>query len=121
MRPFDPLMGFGAPPPDAVTDEDALAGVMGHPPMPLFHDVEDIPRVEDANPWKNPDGTQKMTPRPEAMTQPPPPEYDGEAIGQAILDQATQERDNSRAFQAKVLEQNDAESQAKRKQQMGGV
>ena len=123
MNPFR----FGMPPEDAVDDPDALAGAIGHENPPIFGDNEDIPRAIDANPFKTPDGMQKMMPRGNpgmsmpGMMQRPGAFADEEALRQAILDQAMSEREMSRAYQSKVVDMNESEIEERKKAESGDV
>lgn len=120
---IDPTQ-FGQPPPDAVNDGDAFAQAMSsvedpmamesdapspnfQPPMGFLEAATDIPRVEDANPFKNPDGTQKLTPREPMMPSDGPAPMDYEALEMAMMGDQQQENDASESYQAEQVNLNE--------------
>lgn len=123
---YDPF-ALMQPPEDAMLDDEALlglgSGVEGYVPqedMPFLEDNSDIPRVEDANPRKDPSGAQKLTegfdPGQGSMGLGEGGEFlDEEALQQAILDGQVEENANSEAFQEEAYLQNEQDEHKQRK------
>lgn len=127
---YDPFQ-FGMPPEDAFDDPEALlglgSGAPGYVPQEdgeFLEDQPDIPRVEDANPRKDPSGAQKLTEGFDPTVQAPQDggfgaEQDPEALQQAILDAQMEENANSEAFQTEAFEQNEQDERERAKHEGG--
>lgn len=131
---------FGQPPPDAIADDEAFSQAMQsfnadpmadpmadpanpnfQPPMEFLEDANDIPRVEDANPFKMPSGEQKLTPRDMPMGGDMGGMMGGDmgamhsnmmddgALEMALMETAQQENDNSGAYQEQQMLANEEE------------
>lgn len=105
---YDPLMGFGSPPQNAVADDDAMAAAMGHVPATAMP-----PNIWEAQ------ASESLSVL--SVSEPEPLSYDEEAMRQAIIQQTKSENDNSKAYQAKTFAGNAEASMTHRKQTQGIV
>lgn len=118
---FDPL-SFAQPPGDAVMDEEALGQLLS-PNLPIFEDVTDIPKLSSGmldqmgmvpySPEGGGMGNESLPSEPEGL--------DEEAMAGAILDNAMQMREGSRAAQEKARMLNEQEADTRAEAESGGV
>lgn len=120
-KPFDP-MAFGEPPADAVNDPDAMSQLL-MANLPIFEDVRDTPRLDQG--MLDVVGRVPYEPSGEGASSGLPAEpatrggLDEEAMAQAILENARQTRDNSRAAQENARLSNEEEMAERAKLESG--
>jgi len=134
VTPYDPF-AFGAPPEDALVDEDVFtAAYQPQPDNEFLMDNMDLPHDQDANPFKGLDGVQKFSEghpmmsgmvgegapmMGESMMGATPSPLDEEALQQALLDASAEENANAASYQEGVVSTNEEDERQMMKNRMG--